>query len=252
MFYTWNTHIGIDNDVIAEDFCIETRSELGNLLDVIRTSGKLVLDHYYNMDQTEIRLEAIDDIADYYEVTHFKFQQLFAWKQYLLESDSLSHAIKPHAIIHAIHNIQLHGSPRGTNTDTFEHLNGEFGKDAYFLSSRRCASFLEEMTKGLQYRHFLQRRNRAHKKNIQNETRQYRRPVVTHTTEADLVWEARIGSQRESVYLIDGKLSAESHKNLYEGVSLVRLWENLKLYRNDRKVNSFIKSFMDYTPGNID
>ena len=110
---------------------------LGNLNECIITSGKLVLDSYYNLSRKSFSLVELKQMKEYLEVTHYEMQRLFCFKQYLLGSNkNNSTAIKPHMVHHFIYEMTQTGSTNNTNTRTSEQKH-VIVKGAWKASSHR-------------------------------------------------------------------------------------------------------------------
>jgi hypothetical protein len=90
----------------------------------LKSSGKLILDSYYNLNKNEVSLVDIEVIKPYLECSNFMLQKVFCFKQRLFNSNKANTvALKPHMVLHFISFIIFFGSIKNYDTSTSEHLH---------------------------------------------------------------------------------------------------------------------------------
>jgi hypothetical protein len=143
----YNAGIGTNDQIIPIAY---VEANLGNLSQLINTSGKLILEAYYNISRKEQTFEDILKMKDYIEAMHFKMQHLFCFKQRLFDCDRPNtQSLKQHMIMHLPWYTVYLGCPSNFNTSVLENMH-IISKNAYKGSSRRRDGLIEEIMDTIQ------------------------------------------------------------------------------------------------------
>ena len=130
---------------------------LYGLNECIVTSGKLLLDSFYNLSRKELCRRDLITAKEFFEVAEYEYYRLFCYKQRLVNSQkALELSIKQHIAIHFFPQIVEDGMPANYNTVVTEQIHKNVAKVPYAMSSRRPTDLYEEMLSQVQTRKFLQ------------------------------------------------------------------------------------------------
>jgi hypothetical protein len=136
--------IGDGDEIIPSDFIVD--EPLGNLLECIITSGKLLLEVYYWCNMKSISLSQIRRLPEIFESALYQFQRLYAFKCWFRNQYSLNdRGIKMHGLLHLIHEMTRTGSLENTNTRIYENKHIEVAKEPFRVGSKRTRFMEEEL-----------------------------------------------------------------------------------------------------------
>jgi hypothetical protein len=122
-------------------------TDLGNLRTCMKSTGKLLLDAYYNLNKLEPSIVDIEKFTPYLECANFMLQKLFCYKQRLYGSSKKNTvALKPHMVLHFPSNILYFGCIKNFDSAVVEFMHKDNAKIPYKQSSKRSETILEEMT----------------------------------------------------------------------------------------------------------
>ena len=129
---------------------------LGNLLECIITSGKLILDLYYWLGLRSLSLSQINKLPNLVETTLFQFERLYAYKCWFRNSYSVNdRGIKAHGLIHMVYEIKRSGCLENTNTRIFENKHIVVAKDPFKAGSKRTTTVSSEMFERVERRRLI-------------------------------------------------------------------------------------------------
>lgn len=140
--------IGNQNQVIPANV---VEPDLGVLNTVILSSGKLLLDTYFNFKQRLVRKMDLPTIQQYFEVAHFNLQKLFCWRQRLFNCNKPNTiAFKPHGCCHLLPLVPQYGAPENSDTSLYENMHIAYAKNAYKRTARVEGKLLVQMMNNVQ------------------------------------------------------------------------------------------------------
>ena len=183
-------------------------NDLGNLNQCVLTSGKLLLDAYFNLKQNEIRKRDICKIQNYFETSHYKLQHLFCFRQRIFDTNKPNTtATKPHGCMHLVYDVVEYGALPNFDTVLYENLHIPFAKEAYRSSSRRYNKLYEEMIAGIQAARLLRilgdENDRKMKETVTKDEKVEENEEVSLSYKANLYHVHKRGSHDKSVtYLV--------------------------------------------------
>ena len=135
--------MGVDDDIIPSSFTIE--KPLGNLNECIITSGKLLLDLYYNLKRKVFSITEVKVLSSDIEVALYSLERLYAFKLWFRNSSLLNKkVIKIHMTFHFLYEILKTGCLRNTDSLIYEHLHVDV-KHTFQMSSKRRHELVIEM-----------------------------------------------------------------------------------------------------------
>jgi hypothetical protein len=113
----------------------------------MKSTGKLLLDSYYNLNKLQPSLVDIEKFTPYLECSNFMLQKMFCFKQRLYNSNKKNTvALKPHMILHFPSFIIYYGCIQNFDSAVVEAMHKTMAKLPYKQSSRRSDHLLEEMS----------------------------------------------------------------------------------------------------------
>ena len=222
-------------------------ADLGNLNECCLSSGVLLLDTLFNLKQHDIRKIDIPRIREYFEVSHYKLQKLFCWRQRLFNCKKPNTvALKPHASCHFSYNISEYGATYNTDTVLYENLHIKKAKEAYKTSSRRNNSKLMEMTKNVQFQRLVRCLELSAEDNDENDSTDSEADeeivrnaasAATYSSPNEVIFEGcRSTKFTCELILRTGSLTfktASKEKFLSPNTTLDSLWTAIKNCRNE-------------------
>ena len=238
--------IGNTGEILPLDY---NADDLKNLVSCIISSGVLLLDTYYNLSQREVRKMDISNIQNFFELSHFKLQHLFCWRQRLFDCNKRNTlAFKPHGCCHFFWYIPEFGAPPNNDTVVFEHMHIINVKQAYKASSKRTSTSLEEMTSRIQFRH-LARALHTHDERSTQEKRPSSKRSISYETESDLIYEASVSTAfRDEVTFVNASTCMVNKRFLNPNVSMPMVWAAMKRSDNPDVVD-FLNDCQRFLPG---
>jgi hypothetical protein len=253
--------LGIGNSgfVIPQDY---EEDGLGNLNECILTSGKLLLDAYFNFKQIEIRVKDLAQIQIYFEVAHFKLQHLFCYRQRIFNSDKTNtDAMKPHASCHIMTDVPEYGSPSNWDTPLYENMHIKYAKKAFRSSSRReCnSSLLPEMIKKIQFsrliRSFHDVRYMKEDEDGKRGTPPLKEKGISYLTDNNVTYKCSSSSNcRERMMWKSDRLTCSSRHNRFQNPN-ISLRDVMKAMdacaEDDTGVRRFLEIFKSGSTGDI-
>jgi hypothetical protein len=215
-----------------------------------------------------MRLKDLPKIQLYYQVAHFKLQQLFCLRQRFFNSNKKNtDCLKPHACCHIVPDVPLYGCPQNNDTALYENMHIKYAKEAFRSSSRRDSVLLPEMTKKIQLSRLIRclgaRRSEPEMEKFDEEVMVRKTSQITHRTVSDVIYKCTSNSncrdeliwrnETQSLYQKfhgDSKVRKVRFKN--PNVSFKDIMTSLESYGEENdSVNMFLEQFKDAVEGII-
>jgi hypothetical protein len=249
LFY--DAGIGTNGRVVPINY---TENGLGNLNQLIITSGKLMLEAYYSITRKEPTYEDILKSKDYIEACHFKMQHLFCYKQRLFNSSKWNTlSVKQHMMMHFPWFTLYLGAPANFNTSVMENMH-IISKNAYKSSSRRRDGLTEEMMEKIQMAKVMKSAQSIYDDKhgplvVQNiEVRVRKERARMYETEELIIYELPVSSElsEEIRYNYQNGLQKISDRFLSKSLTQEDLW-NLLVHSDDEEILMLLQLFKNKT-----
>lgn len=135
--------ISTNNLVIPTDFGYD---DIGNLNQIVLTTGKLLLDAFYNASNHILYRKHIFLFQEQLKCGLYFLQKLYCIKERLMESsEKITKMIKCHGILHELIETKNWGVCAVRDTSVYENMHMSTTKEPYRESSRRKETTQKEL-----------------------------------------------------------------------------------------------------------